>query len=78
MPNTKEKELWTFSADGAKTPGPIIQLKTFASADLHRKFLHLGIWQCKSLAAGGFASSDTAENKGKISPENPPRFIHWG
>jgi hypothetical protein len=78
MPNTKEKELWTFSADGAKTPGPIIQLKTFTSADLHRKFLHLGIWRCKSLAPGGFAPSDTAENKGNISPENPPRFIHWG
>jgi hypothetical protein len=75
---TKEKELWTFSADGAKTPGPVITLKTFAKADLYRKFLHLGIWGCKPLAPGGFAPSDTADNKGDISPENPPRFIHWG
>ncbi len=77
-PNTKEKELWTFSADGSPHNLEIIKLKNFVRADLHRRFLHLGIWQCKPLGPGGFAPSDTAENKGKISPENPPRFIHWG
>lgn len=77
-PKTKEKELWTFSADGSPTNPRIIELKTFASDDLRRKFLHLGIWRCKPLAPGGFAPSETAENKGGISPENPPRFIHWG
>ncbi|MBN2576695.1 MAG: hypothetical protein JXP73_19170 [Deltaproteobacteria bacterium] len=77
-PTTKEKELWTFSADGAKTPGPVIALKTFASADLYRKLLHLGIWRCKTLAPGGFAPTDTSDNKGSISPENPPRFLRWG
>jgi len=77
MPNTKEKELWTFSANrGDAMPGPLIRLKTFATADLHRKFLHLGIWQRKLLQVGGFAPADTARNDGNISSENPPRFIH--
>jgi hypothetical protein len=74
---TKEKELWTFSADGATTPGPLIVFKKLADADLKRRFVHLGIWRCKALT-GGFAPADAADNEGHVSIDNPPRFIHWG
>jgi hypothetical protein len=74
---SKEKELWTFSADGASTPGPLIVKKKFADHDLRRKFLHLGIWRLKALT-GGFAPAEAKDNAGKISIDLPPRFIHWG
>jgi hypothetical protein len=72
------KELWTFSADGGKTPGPLIEFKKFTDADLKRRFLHMAIWRLKPLAPGGFAPADTRNNAGGISVDNPPRFIRWG
>jgi hypothetical protein len=76
--STTARELWTFSADGAKTPGPKIELKRFADSDLGRRFLHLAIWKLKPLRPGGFAPADAEDNAGEVNIENPPRFIKWG
>lgn len=81
LPDSKPEdcELWTFSADGAHVPGPVIRMKKFADNDLKtRKFYHLAIWKSKSLSSGGYAPGEPNDNEGHIDTNEPPRFIHWG
>jgi hypothetical protein len=70
-------ELWTFSADGTyDNPEPIV-LRPFAQTmrGAYRVLSHWAIWRLKPLRPGGYAPN--LPNEGKVSVNNPPRFIHW-
>ena len=72
-----QHELWTFSADGAKKPGPPLVMKRLADVVVGSHFKHLAIWTCKPLRPGGGAPEDAAGNAGGVPLTALPRFIRW-
>jgi hypothetical protein len=69
--------LFTFSADGQPPGGQIIKEKIFDGHDMGRWFFHLAISKLKPLRKGGFSPEDVRDNVGRISIDEPPRFIDW-
>ncbi|APR86690.1 hypothetical protein A7982_12039 [Minicystis rosea] len=65
--------LYTFSAD---SNGPI-QEKPFVATLRRKKNLWMAVWRLEPLRPGGYAPLAAERNEGRISIDNPPRFIQW-